>query len=205
MSGSVDPRGPTEASGRVRTPATIQAVCFDLGDTLVAEESVVHNAIGQSVAADVIQGTYEVLQGIRESGIKTALVTNGDSIGGRNLINYCKLEDHFDCIVISEEVGVEKPGSEIFETALNSLNVRPVNTVMVGNRIDADIVGANRMGLTSVWFKWNDRYEEAVESEEEKPDFTITRASELLEVLGLNRSSYETRDKEEAGEMASAR
>ena len=54
---------------------------------------------------------------------------------------------------------------------------------MVGNRIDADIVGGNRVGMKSVWFKWNDRYEEIIGSEDEKPDFTIKSLSELPGIL----------------------
>lgn len=158
----------------------IEAVCFDLGDTLVAEESVIYNATGESVAADVVPRVYEVLQAIREGGFKTAIIANGDSIGARNVISYCKLGDYFDDIVISEEIGIEKPARGIFEAALNSLDVKPENTIMVGNRINADIIGANRMGMKSVWFKWNERYEETIDAEEEKPDFTISRISDLL-------------------------
>jgi len=54
---------------------------------------------------------------------------------------------------------------------------------MVGNRIDADIVGGNRVGMKSVWFKWNDRYEEIIGSEDEKPDFIIKSLAELLGIL----------------------
>ena len=163
----------------------IEAVCFDLGDTLVAEETVIHNNSGQAITAEVIAGTSEVLETVRKGGYKLAVITNGDSIGARNVIAACGLEDYFDAIVISEEVGIEKPAREIFEAALDRLKVKAENTIMVGNRIDADIVGANRIGMKSIWFNWNNRYQEMISNEEEMPDFVIKSLFELLGILSL--------------------
>jgi len=107
-------------------------------------------------------------------------------IDARNIMVTCGLEDYFDVIVISEELGIEKPAKEIFQTALDRLKVKVENTIMVGNRSDADIVGANRIGMKSVWLKWNDRYKETINSEGEKPDFAI---KSLPELLGISNST----------------
>jgi FMN phosphatase YigB (HAD superfamily) len=69
--------------------------------------------------------------------------------------------------------------------ALAKLGVKPRNTVMVGDRIDSDIIEANRVGMKSVLFKWNTRYDELITSEEEKPKFTIGSLTELPGLLGL--------------------
>jgi len=161
----------------------IEAICFDLGDTLVAEETVIHNSCGQAITARVIEGVFEVLETMRKDGYRIAMIANGDSAGARNIIATCGLEDYFDVIVISEEVGIEKPDKQVFQVALDKLGVEAENAVMVGNRIDADIVGANRIGMKSVWFRWNDRYEEIIGSEDEKPDFIIKSLSELPGIL----------------------
>ena len=161
----------------------IEAICFDLGDTLIAEETVIHNSCGQAITARVIEGVFEVLETMRKDGYRIAMIVNGDSAGTRNIIATCGLEDCFDVIVISEEVGIEKPDKQIFQVALDKLGVEAENAVMVGNRIDADIVGANRIGMKSVWFRWNDRYEETIGSEEEKPSFIIKSLSELPGIL----------------------
>jgi len=161
----------------------IEAICFDLGDTLVAEETVIHNSCGQAITARVIEGVFEVLETMRKDGYRIAMIANGDSAGARNIIAACGLEDYFDVVVISEEVGIEKPDKQVFQVALDKLGVEAENAVMVGNRIDADIVGANRIGMKSVWFRWNDRYEEIIGSEDKKPDFIIKRLSELPGIL----------------------
>ncbi len=163
----------------------IKAVCFDLGDTLVAEETVIHNGFGIAITADVIEGVFEVLEAIKKEGYKIAMIVNGDSAGARNIIEASGLQDYFDTIVISEEIGVGKPCQGVFENTLAKLGVKPKNTVMVGNRIDTDILGANRSSMKSVWFRWNTRYSDAIHSSECKPDFTINSLIELPMLLAL--------------------
>ena len=167
----------------------IKAVCFDLGDTLVAEETVGHDSSGRAITADVIEGAFEILRKLTKVGYKVALIANDeDAASVRNVITNTGLKDYFDTIAISGELGVEKPDRRIFEVALNSLGVKAENAVMVGNRVDADIVGANRLGMTSVWFKWNDRYPALINACEKKPDFTIRSLFELPNVLGLSEN-----------------
>ncbi|MHC1604890.1 MAG: HAD family hydrolase [Candidatus Methanofastidiosia archaeon] len=163
----------------------IKAICFDLGDTLIAEETVIHNSHGQAITANIIEGVFEVLEALRKERYKIAMITNGDSAGVRNLIKVTGLEDYFDVVIISEEVGIEKPYQGIFEAALSKLGVNAKEAVMVGNRIDADILGANRFGMKSVWFRWNTRYSDAIDTSQGIPDFIINNSSELLSLLAL--------------------
>ena len=164
----------------------IEAICFDLGDTLIAEETVIHDSAGQALTADTVEGAFEILDKIRKSGCKLAVIANDASVSARNIIKTTGLEHYFDVIVISEELGVEKPDREIFVAALAKLGVKPENAVMVGNRIDSDIIGANRVGMKSILFKWNTRYyNELMTSEEEKPNFIIGSLYELPDLLGL--------------------
>ena len=163
--------------------ALIKAVCFDLGDTLVAEGTVIHNSSGQAVTANLVEDAIEVLASIRKDGYKMAMIANANSVDARNIIATCGFEDYFDVIVISEEAGIEKPDKEIFQLALDKLAVQAENAVMVGNRIDADIIGANRIRMKSVWFRWNNRYDDSVSTKDEKPDFIIGSLSELPAVL----------------------
>jgi len=165
----------------------IKAVCFDLGDSLVVEETVGHDSSGRAITADVIKGAFEILRKLTKAGYKVALIANDeDATSARNVITNTGLKDYFDTIVISSELGIEKPGRKIFEVALKSLGVKAENAVMVGNRVDTDIVGANRLGMTSVWFKWNNRYPTSINASEKKPDFTIRSLFELPNVLGLS-------------------
>jgi HAD superfamily hydrolase (TIGR01549 family) len=167
----------------------IEAICFDLGDTLAIEETTVYDSLGQAVTARVIEGAFEVLEAIKKEGYRIGMIANGDSASIRSIIETTGLHDYFDVIVISEEVGIEKPYQSIFDVALAKLAVKAENAVMVGNRIDADILGANRAGIKSVWFRWNGRYDDTIDSSQEKPDFTINSLFELPGLLALMRQN----------------
>ena len=56
--------------------------------------------------------------------------------------------DHW---AISELVGAAKPDPEIFWHALNRAEVLPRNAVHVGNRLDSDVRGAQRLGMRTIW------------------------------------------------------
>ena len=63
----------------------IEAICFDLGDTLVAEETVIHNSCEQAITARVIKGVFEILETTRKDGYRIAMIANGDSADASNL------------------------------------------------------------------------------------------------------------------------
>jgi HAD superfamily hydrolase (TIGR01549 family) len=71
----------------------------------------------------------------------------------------------FDALVVSAEVGHRKPSRIIFQQALRETGSRPENCVMVGDLYEADVVGANNMGMKSVlvdvYDSQQDHYEEA--------------------------------------------
>lgn len=61
------------------------------------------------------------------------------------------LAEHFDAIVVSEEVGIRKPRREIFEATLAKLGVAPGEALHVGDNLDADVAGAAAVGLGTGW------------------------------------------------------
>lgn len=60
---------------------------------------------------------------------------------------------HFRHVVISEEVGVDKPAPKIFHEALRRVNAMPAEAVMVGDRLELDISPALALGMRAVWTK----------------------------------------------------
>ena len=90
---------------------------------------------------------------------------------------------YFDLIVTSAEEGVAKPDPGIFRIALNRAGCAPEQTVMIGDRIDNDIVPAKQMGMKTVRIKqgvgkyWN------IQGECETPDYEVNSLSELLSIF----------------------
>ena len=80
-----------------------------------------------------------------------ALVTNGAPDLQREKIQGVGLRQYFDEILISGEVGIGKPDSRIFRLVLGAIDALPSETVMVGDSLSRDILGAQRTGLKGIW------------------------------------------------------
>jgi FMN phosphatase YigB (HAD superfamily) len=164
----------------------ILAVCFDFGDTLADEASEVKDDTLTTLHAELIPGAGELLHELKRRGYRLALVADGRPGTYSNVLRQHSVHDLFEAFSISEEVGVEKPDARMFVTALDALGIPSEDyerTVMVGNRLDRDVRGANDLGMVSVWLDWSARYSGEAESELEVPNHAIHMPMELLEVL----------------------
>ena len=99
----------------------------------------------------VTDGAVEVLQTLRRRGLKLAVISNWD---GRLplLLQRLDLSRYFDAVVVSAEVGVEKPHPKIFEAALTALGVASFRTLHVGDSRRDDVEGAEAAGLSALHF-----------------------------------------------------
>ena len=95
-----------------------------------------------------------VLQTLKVSGFRLAILSNaGDDNDVRILVNKVGATDLMDFILTSAACGIRKPNKRIFEEALSHWDFAAKNVAMVGDRLDADILGANQMGIFSIWIK----------------------------------------------------
>jgi 8-oxo-dGTP diphosphatase/putative hydrolase of the HAD superfamily len=100
-----------------------------------------------------------------------------------------RLEKHgvlkfIDIVIASAEEGLEKPDRRIFELALSRANCKPENAVMIGDRVDNDIIPAKKIGMKTVRVKqgmW--KYWDAL-GEEEQADFEVDDLSAVIELFG---------------------
>ncbi len=98
----------------------------------------------------------ETLERIHSMGLKIGLLSNCPSEFGKTRRLTMKEDGilhYFSKILLSGEVGYEKPEKEIFEIALNSLGLRDASKVMhVGDFLLADVIGAKNAGLIPVLY-----------------------------------------------------
>jgi putative hydrolase of the HAD superfamily len=94
------------------------------------------------------------LEKLRDSGCIMAIVSNAEVCLYRTL-EMNDLSQYFETVVISEEVGVEKPDPSIFREALSRLDILPEKCVHTGDMVDADVRGARESGITPVWLDRN--------------------------------------------------
>ena len=113
---------------------------------------------------------------------KIGIIAN-QSLGTEERLAHQGILKFINLIVASAEEGVAKPDRRIFEIALERSNCKPVNAIMIGDRIDNDIIPAKRMGMNTIWIKqgfgqyWN------IKEEIEKADFVINNLTELCNLL----------------------
>eukprot|EP00257_Ricinus_communis_P018177 XP_015576818.2 haloacid dehalogenase-like hydrolase domain-containing protein 3 isoform X2 [Ricinus communis] len=91
-------------------------------------------------------GAYETLFFLKDAGVKLAVVSNFDT-RLRKLLQDLNVINLFDALIISSEVGYEKPDPNIFKAALDQLNVAAGKAVHIGDDLKADKEGANATGV----------------------------------------------------------
>jgi putative hydrolase of the HAD superfamily len=93
----------------------------------------------------------QCLRALRARQVPLGLVTNGDASQQRDKIERHGLASYFDVIVIEGEFGLGKPYEAVYRHALAALGARPEGTWMVGDNLEFDVEGAQRVGLRGVW------------------------------------------------------
>ena len=82
---------------------------------------------------------------------KLGLVTNFvDGPTARQVFENLQFEKLFDAIIISGEIGYRKPKRLLFDLALTELKSRLENSVMVGDTVEADVIGPKEIGMKAV-------------------------------------------------------
>ncbi len=100
----------------------------------------------------LVPGARELLDALRGQ-TRLGLVTNNSTIEQHEKLRALDIAHYFDTIVISEDVGVTKPDSRIFEIALERIGASANEVVFVGDSWRNDIEGARNAGIATVWLK----------------------------------------------------
>lgn len=128
---------------------------------------------------DLLEGAEELILGL-SGHYRMMLVTNGLAIVQRRRVLRSPIYKHFAGIVISEEVGSTKPDERIFEVALERLgNPDKRQVLMVGDSLNADMRGANQVGIDACWY--NPNGQPAQEGVTIK--YRITHLAQLVDIL----------------------
>lgn len=94
----------------------------------------------------VPDGLGPALDGARARGVKVAIISNSEGMLD-GLFRRLGIRDHFDLVVDSGIVGVEKPDPRIFHFALEEYDVAPERAFHLGDFYATDILGARAAGI----------------------------------------------------------
>ena len=85
---------------------------------------------------------------------KLHIITNGFEEVQHKKLKNSGIDHYFSTVTTSEEVGVKKPNSKVFLTALNKANSLPNQSFMIGDSLEADILGANNIGMETIFYNY---------------------------------------------------
>jgi putative hydrolase of the HAD superfamily len=97
-------------------------------------------------------GTIKVLEDLKKDNHRLHIITNGFREIQHIKLTNSGISDYFDVILCSEEVGKNKPHQDVFHTALNLAKAKSMDSFMIGDDYEADILGAKNVGMQTVLF-----------------------------------------------------
>ena len=125
--------------------------------------------------------TKELLQRLSQK-YKIGIIANQD-FGTEQRLTDFNVHQYINLVIASAEEGVAKPDLRIFQIALARADCKPEEAIMVGDRIDNDIIPANKIGMTTVWIKQGFGSYAEPKTVEEQPDYIVNSLAEITEVF----------------------
>ena len=151
---------------------------MEISDTSLAHEIADMYSKKRVEAIDFFPGAEDTLKYLNEQNVALALVTNGQSQKQRAKIKRFRLERFFSSILIEGELGYGKPNEAVYLRALDELNLRPESVWFVGDNLEWDVEGPQKLGIFGIWNDYGKRG--LPPSSKIIPDRIITNISELV-------------------------
>lgn len=129
-----------------------------------------------------VPGAFAAVRWCKGKGLRVILVTNTLSRGDDEVWEDWRrfgLADAIDGVVSSHSIGWQKPHRAIYDRALAIADARSEEAFMVGDRLDADILGAKRLGMRAVWRRTEHEQPEV----DIEPDATVDDLTQLPAVV----------------------
>lgn len=127
--------------------------------------------------------TITTLQKLKTQDYNLGILSNaGDDKDVQELIERFGIRGFFDFVLTSAACFYRKPHPRSFEIALAHWNIPPIEAIMIGDSLEADIHGAKQLGMKTIWITRRAKFSED-EMRRVTPDFSVRKLSELLPTL----------------------
>jgi HAD superfamily hydrolase (TIGR01549 family) len=123
-----------------------------------------------------------LLRRLRRRGLKLGIVANQPE-AARERLARVGIGELFDYQGLSALTGLRKPDPRAFLVAAEALDVSPVACIVVGDRIDNDIVPAKALGMAAIQLRGGRHRRQQPRSPAETPDAVVTDVRELEEAI----------------------
>jgi 2-haloalkanoic acid dehalogenase type II len=178
-----DQDGEEDTTAAILSQALTQAGHPETPDTAIRAALRTFYAVTQlhwRVEAD----TISTLQTLQAAGYRLGILSNAaDDEDVRQLVHLTGIEPYMEHIFTSARVGLRKPHSRMFEVALQAFGVNAAHAAMVGDKLSADVRGAQAVGMFAVWVNRRAEPAECNLLGEITPDAVADTLSELPNLL----------------------
>ena len=149
---------------------------FNIDDDQLAEDFGNEYIALCPLKSKVFPNTYETLDYLAPK-YQLHIITNGFEEVQHIKLREAKLTDYFDVLVVSEQVGEKKPHPAVFEFAMNQAKTNAAESLMIGDDLPVDILGAQNIGMEGVYFNPHEL------PHDEEPAYEIQDLIQLTEFL----------------------
>ncbi|MBM3180147.1 MAG: HAD family hydrolase [Chloroflexi bacterium] len=159
----------------------------ELGDAEVAEP-VLRSALDAMYSVtqtnwQLEDDTVATLQKLKSKNYMLGIYSNaGDDKDVQELTENFGIRSYFDFVLTSAACFYRKPHPRAFEIALAQWNILPNEAVMIGDSLEADIDGAKKLNMPTIWITRRAKFKDE-DMRRIKPDFSLRNLNELLPTL----------------------
>jgi putative hydrolase of the HAD superfamily len=125
----------------------------------------------------VVEGARELMDYLKGRGYRMHMTSNGFHEVQYKKLAASGLRDYFDTIILSEDAGANKPSKAFFDYALAKSGASVDTTMMIGDNLQTDIIGAHDVGLDTILFnRWD-------VPPSDIPTHTVAALREIMQIL----------------------
>lgn len=130
----------------------IKTICEKLNVNSVIYTEIMYNIYWDSFfeKMNLFDFVLPLFRFLKDNKIKIGILTDLTTKIQFKKINKLQISNDIDCIVTSEEVGVDKPNKKMFETIIKKMNLSKNDILMLGDDIKKDIDGAKNFGISAL-------------------------------------------------------
>jgi HAD superfamily (subfamily IA) hydrolase, TIGR02254 len=128
----------------------------------------------------VVDGTHELMDYLKTKGYRMHMTSNGFHEVQYKKLDACGLRPYFDTIILSEDAGVNKPAPQYFDYALRQSGASRESTLMIGDNLQTDILGALNAGLDALLFN---RWDVDTNESPQPPTFVVNSLRDIMNIL----------------------
>ena len=150
---------------------------FKIADELLAKEMSTRFLDLLPTRTILFPYTMEILQYLTNKNYELHLITNGFEKTQHSKLKYSGLDKYFKEVITSEGSSSLKPNKEIFDFAFKKTGATPTESIMLGDSIDVDILGAMKAGIDQVFIN---HLNIAIDI---KPTYVVSSLKELEEIF----------------------